>query len=417
MKQIVIDGGYPLKGTIHISGAKNSAVALLPASLLCSGVVTINNVPNISDNEAIKEILVYLGAKIEHKENSITIDSRMIENRVIPEVLAKKLRASYYFMGALLGRFSKSAMSFPGGCSIGARPIDLHLKGFEDLGSKVTSNGNQYLVEAEQLEGTDLYVKYSVGATVNLLLTCVLANGVTIIHEAAREPEITNVVELLQAMGAKIDGKGTDTLIINGVNSLHGANIKVIPDRIEAGTYIIAGALCGENLVIENIIPEHLESLIKKLQEMQVNIKVKENSILISKKDSELLPISIKTEVYPGFPTDLQQPMTTLLTITNGLSKIEETIYENRFKHVDYLNKMGASITIHNRSSIINAPTKLHGDNVVATDLRAGASLILAGLFADGITTITEVDHILRGYENIIDKLSNVGAKIKLEEI
>lgn len=417
MKQILIDGGHPLKGTIHISGAKNSAVALLPASLLCSGIVTIDNVPNISDIEAIKEILIYLGAKIEHRENSITIDSRMVENKIIPEVLAKKLRASYYFMGALLGRFSKSEMSFPGGCSIGARPIDLHLKGFEDLGSTVTSNGNQYLVEAKHLEGTDLHVKYSVGATVNLLLASVLATGITIIHEAAREPEITNVVELLQAMGAKIDGKGTDTLIINGVKSLHDANIKVIPDRIEAGTYIIAGALCGDNLVIENIIPEHLESLIKKLQEMQANIEVKEHSILISKKDSKLIPISIKTEVYPGFPTDLQQPMTTLLTTTNGISKMEETIYENRFKHVDYLNKMGASITIDNRSLIIDAPTSFHGDNVIATDLRAGASLILAGLLADGTTTITEVDHILRGYENIIDKLSSVGAKIKLEEI
>lgn len=417
MKQIVIAGGHPLKGTIHISGAKNSAVALLPASLLCSGIVTIDNVPNISDIEAIKEILIYLGAKIEHRENSITIDSRMVENKIIPEVLAKKLRASYYFMGALLGRFSKSEMSFPGGCSIGARPIDLHLKGFEDLGSTVTSNGNQYLVEAKHLEGTDLHVKYSVGATVNLLLASVLATGITIIHEAAREPEITNVVELLQAMGAKIDGKGTDTLIINGVKSLHDANIKVIPDRIEAGTYIIAGALCGDNLVIENIIPEHLESLIKKLQEMQANIEVKEHSILISKKDSKLIPISIKTEVYPGFPTDLQQPMTTLLTTTNGISKMEETIYENRFKHVDYLNKMGASITIDNRSLIIDAPTSFHGDNVIATDLRAGASLILAGLLADGTTTITEVDHILRGYENIIDKLSSVGAKIKLEEI
>ena len=416
MKQIIIEGGHPLHGKIVVSGAKNSAVALLPAAILCDGVVTIDNVPMISDIEAIKEILVYLGAKVECENDKITIDSRTIQNRVIPESLAKKLRASYYFMGALLGKFKKTEMSFPGGCSIGARPIDLHLKGFGDLGAKVSSNENQYLVQATKLIGTDLYVKHSVGATVNLLFSSVLADGITIIHDAAKEPEITNVVELLQNMGANISGKGTDTLVIHGVETLHGASISVIPDRIEAGTYIIAGALCGNQLEITNINPEHLNSLIDILQKMQADITILKDSVIMNHKET-LLPVNIKTEVYPGFPTDLQQPMTTLLTTVSGNSTLEETIYENRFKHVSYLNEMGASIKIEDRKLMITAPTKLNGKTVVATDLRAGASLILAGLSALGETTITEVEHILRGYENIIEKLENVGAKIKLEEI
>lgn len=416
MKKIKIEGGYPLHGKIVVSGAKNSAVALLPAAILCDGIVTIDNVPMISDIDAIKEILMYLGAKIECEKDKITIDSRNIQNRVIPESLAKKLRASYYFMGALLGKFQKTEMSFPGGCSIGARPIDLHLKGFEDLGATVSSNENQYLVEAPKLLGTDLYVKHSVGATVNLLLSSVFAEGITTIHDAAKEPEITNVVELLQNMGANIRGKGTATLIIEGVTKLHSASISVIPDRIEAGTYVIAGALCGNQLEITNIIPEHLNSLIEILQKMEADITILKNSIIVNKKEN-LLPANIKTEVYPGFPTDLQQPMTTLLTTVSGSSTLEETIYENRFKHVSYLNQMGASITIQDKKLIIIAPTELKGKEVVATDLRAGASLVLAGLLATGETTITEVEHILRGYENIIEKLTNVGAKIKLEEI
>lgn len=416
MKQIKIEGGHPLKGTISISGAKNSAVALLPAALLTNESVTIENVPNISDIEAIKEILEYLGANIKTDDHCITIDSKNIKNKIIPEYLAKKLRASYYFMGVLFGKYQDSEMSFPGGCSIGARPIDLHLKGFEDLGANIVSNQNQYHVKAETINGTDLYVKHSVGATINLLFASVFANGITTIHDAAKEPEITNVVELLQAMGANIEGKETDTLLIHGVKKLHGATIRIIPDRIEAGTYLIAGALCGDHLKIDHIIPKHLTALIDSLKKMKADIQVNEDSIVISKQN-HLLPIDIKTEVYPGFPTDLQQPMTTLLTTASGNSIIEETIYENRFKHVTYLNKMGANIKVQNRKLAINMTTKLHGETVVATDLRAGASLVLAGLLATGTTTITEVEHILRGYDSIIDKLCTVGAKIKLEEI
>lgn len=416
MKQIVVEGGNTLTGTITVSGAKNSAVALLPAALMTRERVTIHNVPNISDIAAIKEILTYLGADVICNGHSITIDGKNMENKIIPEQLAKKLRASYYFMGAMLGRFHECDMAFPGGCPIGARPINLHLEGFEKLGCNITSNENQYLVKAEDLIGTDLYVKQSVGATVNLLFAAVLAKGTTIIHEAAKEPEIGNVVELLLHMGADIEGIDTDTLIIHGVDELHGGVIDVIPDRIEAGTYMIAGALCGKDLEIRSLKPEHLTALLEVMHEMQVNIVTKENSVIIT-HNNDLAPVQIKTEVYPGFATDLQQPITPLLTMAKGFSSIEETIYENRFKHVPYLNDMGADIEVKNRMLAIIGPQKLHGAMVTATDLRAGASLILASLIADGTTVIEEVEHILRGYEQIVEKLTAVGAKIELREI
>lgn len=416
MKQIVVEGKNTLTGEIPISGAKNSAVALLPAALLTNEIVKITNVPEISDIYAIIDILNYLGAKVEFNNHIIEIDSKNITNKSIPEELANKLRASYYFMGSLLGKYNHAEMAFPGGCSIGARPIDLHLKGFEELGAEVDSFGNQYLVTAPKLIGKEVYVKHSVGATINLLFASVLSNGVTTINDAAREPEITNVVEMLQGMGANIKGKGTDTLVITGVENLSGTEISVIPDRIEAGTYIIAGALCGDRLKITNIRIDHMKALLETLKEMQVPFTESENSLIIS-KGQNLRPVHIKTEVYPGFPTDLQQPITTLLTTAKGNSKVEETIYENRFKHVPYLNEMGASITVEDRMLAIVAPTSLSGKEVVATDLRAGACLILASLIADGQTIIYEVNHILRGYENLIEKLSAVGAKIKLIEI
>lgn len=416
MKQIVVEGGKTLSGTITISGAKNSAVALLPAALMTKGIVTIHNVPNISDIMAIKEILTYLGAEVSSVGHSITIDGKNIQNKVIPEEFAKKLRASYYFMGAMLGRFHECDMAFPGGCPIGARPINLHLEGFEALGCEITARDNQYLAKAMKLIGTDLYVKHSVGATINLLFASILAEGTTVIHEAAKEPEIGHVVELLVNMGANIEGIHTDTLTIHGVTELHGGETNVIPDRIEAGTYMIAGALCGESLKIEALNPNHLTALLDVMQEMQVNIEVESNCVIITHSHN-LLPVNIKTEVYPGFATDLQQPITPLLTVANGLSSIEETIYENRFKHVAYLNNMGADIEVKNRMLAIIGPKKLHGCEVVATDLRAGASLVLASLIADGTTIINDVEHILRGYEGIVEKLTAVGAKIEIREI
>lgn len=417
MKQITIEGGNLLEGTIRISGAKNSAVALIPASLLSDGAVKIDNIPNISDIEALNEILEYLGANISRVGELMTIDSSNITNKPIPENISKKLRASYYFMGALLGKYKHVEMYFPGGCSIGSRPINLHLKGFEALGATVTEEGNKYTIDAEELRGGHIYLDCpSVGATVNIMLAAVRAKGKTIIENAAKEPEIVNVATFLNQMGARITGAGTSEIRITGVQSLKGGFTEVIPDRIEAGTYVIAGALMGNNLKIENIIPDHIEPLLLKLQEMGIPFTVDADSIVISRKDN-IKKVNVKTLGYPGFPTDLQQPLTTLLTYCKGKSILEETIYENRFQNVEYLNKMGANIEIHDKKIYINGPTVLHGEEVKATDLRAGACLILAGLVAEGKTVVKEVEHVLRGYENIIEKLTTVGAKLELKDV
>lgn len=414
MKKIIIDGGYPLTGTIKISGAKNSAVALVPASLLAEDKVTIDNIPDISDIEALNEILEYLGAEVTRKDNTMEINPSTIENKPIPENISKKLRASYYFMGALLGKNKKATMYFPGGCGIGARPIDLHLKGFEALGATVTSEENKYTIEAEELKGANIYLDIaSVGATINIMLAATKAIGTTIIENAAKEPEIVNIATFLNQMGAKITGAGTSKIIIKGVKKLHGCFTEVIPDRIEAGTYITIGALCGENLKIENIIPEHLEAFISKLEEIGADIKIGTDYAIITKKD-KYKPTKIKTAVYPGFPTDLQQPFTILLTQSTGTSRITETIWENRFMHIPYLVNMGADITVKNQTAAIIGPSKFKGKEIKATDLRAGAAMIAAGLIADGTTKISDIEHVLRGYENIIEKLTNVGAHISL---
>lgn len=417
MKQIIIEGGNKLSGTIKISGAKNSAVALIPASILADDVVKIDNVPNISDIDALNEILEFLGAEVTIKEGLMTIDPKSIENKEIPKEISSKLRASYYFMAALLGKYKQVEMYFPGGCKIGARPIDQTLKGFKALGAIIEENDNKFKITAEELIGGHVYLDMpSVGATINTMLVAVKAKGVTIIENAAKEPEIVNVATFLNNMGAKITGAGTSEIKITGVDSLKGCFTEVIPDRIETGTYIIAGALIGENLKIDNIIPEHVESLTLKLNEMGADITVGNNYAIVSKCDN-LKSVNLKTLGYPGFPTDLQQPITTLLTQCKGLSILEETIYENRFQNVPYLNQMGANIEIDGKKIKIKGSTKLEGKEVVATDLRAGACLVLAGLAAEGKTTITDIEHVLRGYENIIEKLTNVGAKISLEEI
>ena len=417
MKQIKITGGNTLSGEIKISGAKNSAVALVPASLLSDGIVKIDNIPNISDIDALNEILIYLGAKVDRKDSYMQIDSSNIVNREIPESISKKLRASYYFMSALLGKYKRVEMYFPGGCNIGSRPIDQTLKAFRALGAKVVENNNKYLITADELKGTKIYLDMpSVGATINTMLVAVKATGETIIENAAKEPEIVSVAIFLNNMGAKISGAGTSTIRITGVDKLNGSFTEVIPDRIEAGTYLIAGALVGENLTITNVIPKHIESLTTKLREMGFNLDIKIDSITISKKDN-LNPVNIKTLGYPGFPTDLQQPITPLLLRCNGVSTLEETIYENRFNNIEYLNKMGASIKIDGRKIYVEGVKELVGTTVEATDLRAGACMVIAALVANGETTITSVEHILRGYENIINKLSNVGAKIELTEI
>ena len=417
MKILEIEGQRELSGTIRISGAKNSCVALIPAAILSDDEVTICNVPEITDTDALCEILESLNVGVKRASESVLINAEKMQNTEIKEEFSKKLRASYYFMGALLGKYKKAVMYFPGGCSIGARPINLHLKGFEALGAKVTNENNKYIVEAEELKGANIYLDFaSVGATINIMLAAVKAKGLTIIDNAAKEPEIVNVATFLNNMGAKITGAGTSTIKIEGVEKLHGCFHEVIPDRIEAGTYIIIGALCGNRLKIDNIIPEHVDSLLSKLQEIGVDLEIGSDYVIVSKEEITK-PTNIKTSVYPGFPTDLQQPFTVLLTQCSGKSKVEETIWENRFMHIAYLNQLGADITIKNQTATIIGPTNLKGTSVVATDLRAGAAMVAAALIAEGKTTITNVEHILRGYENIVSKLKDVGAKIESKEI
>ena len=417
MKIMEINGGKERNGTIRVSGAKNASVAIIPAAILSDEEVTICNVPEITDTDALCDILDELNVKVSRASGSLVIDPKDMINGEIKEEYSKKLRASYYFMGALLGKYKKVSMFFPGGCSIGARPIDLHLKGFEALGANVTKNKNKYTVQAEELKGANIYLDIaSVGATINIMLAAVKAKGRTVIDNAAKEPEIVNVATFLNNMGAHIVGAGTSTIKIDGEEHLHKCFHEIIPDRIEAGTYIIIGALCGNPIKVDNLIPDHIDSLLSKLEEIGINLEIGRDYVLVSKQD-KLKPTTIKTAVYPGFPTDLQQPFTVLLTQAKGTSKVVETIWENRFMHVPYLNDLGANITIKNQTAVIEGKTELKGTDVVATDLRAGAAMVAAALTAEGKTTISDVEHILRGYEQIIEKLNGVGASIKLKDI
>lgn len=416
MKVLEINGGKTLEGTIRISGAKNAAVALIPAALLADTTSTICNVPDITDTDALAEILKYLGAKVNRASESIVIDPTTIENKEIPKELSTKLRASYYFMAALLGKYKYVEMYFPGGCNIGARPIDQTLKSFRALGATVEEKDNRYKIYADELKGAHIYLDMpSVGATINALLASVKATGETIIENAAKEPEVVNLAVFLNGMGASITGAGTSEIRIQGVEKLEGCYTEVIPDRIEAGTYVILGALTGNKLKVDNIIPEHIEMLTLKMKEMGVNMEIGSDYIITSKTDN-LKPITVKTQGYPGFATDLQQPLTALLTQGNGTSVLEETIYENRFQNVPYLNQMGANIEIDNRKINVTGKSELVGSEVTATDLRAGACLILAALAAKGTTKVKDVEHVLRGYENIVQKLTDVGALITLKD-
>lgn len=413
---IKIKGGNKLNGKVQISGAKNSAVALIPASLMANDVVTLDGLPDISDVKTLMSLLGDLNIKTDLGGDQLVVDSSDAVNLPLPNNKVQSLRASYYMMGAMLGRFKKCVIGLPGGCPLGPRPIDQHIKGFEALGAKVTNEqGAMYLI-AEELVGAKIFMDVvSVGATINIMLAASLAKGKTVIENAAKEPEIVDVATLLNNMGAKIRGAGTDTLKIEGVESLHGTKHAIIPDRIEAGTYMCAAAAMGEEVYIENIIPLHLEPLIAKLKEMGTEIELGEDSILIKGKD-EYKPVDIQTSVYPGFATDLQQPFTPLLLKANGQSKITETIYPARFKHVDELIRMGAKVSLENGTAIYY-PSKLTGASVAASDLRAGASLLIAGLISDGVTTVYNVNHIHRGYSGIVDKLKALGADIWTETV
>lgn len=422
MEKLLIEGGHPLKGTVQISGAKNSAVALIPAAILAESPVTIDQLPDISDVRILCELLKEIGGDASFANNTLTVDPSKMVPMPLPNGRVKKMRASYYLMGAMLGRFKRAVIGLPGGCNLGPRPIDQHIKGFEALGAKVTNEKGAIYLRADELKGARIYLDVvSVGATINIMLAAVRATGRTIIENAAKEPEIIDVATLLSSMGAKIKGAGTDVIRIDGVNELHGCRHSIIPDRIETGTYMILSAAIGEHVVIDNVIPQHVESLTAKLREMGVKIETRDDRMTISEglftKGFELKKADVKTLVYPGFPTDLQQPMTTLLTQATGTSIVTDTIYNARFKHVDELRRMGAEIKVEGSSSIITGPTKLQAAKVKASDLRAGAALVIAGLISDGITEVTGLEHIDRGYSNFVEKLSHLGANVWREKI
>ena len=418
MKKIVIKGNRPLAGEVTISGAKNSAVALIPAAILADSPVILEGVPDIQDVHSLIEILEIMGATVHFSNNILEIDPREVVSIPMPHGKINSLRASYYFMGTLLGKFGEAVVGLPGGCYLGPRPNDLHVKGFEALGAEVTNeHGAMYLrTENKGLRGNRIFMDVvSVGATINVMLAAVKAKGQTVIENAAREPEIIDVATLLNNMGAKVRGAGTDVIRIEGVETLHGCRHFMIPDRIEAGTYLALAAAVGNGIKVKNVIFEHLESFIAKLQEIGVHMKISEDEIEVY-PSKELKPANIMTYPYPGFATDLQQPLTALLLMTTGTSEIIDTIYAKRVNHVPELARMGADITVEGHMIIVNGPNKLHGTEVVASDLRAGACLVIAGLLAEGTTTIYNVDYILRGYDHIIEKLTALGASIEMIE-
>lgn len=414
MKKLVIEGKRSLKGEVHISGAKNSVVALIPASILTRGKCVIKNVPDISDVRTLISMMKELGSKITFDKEILTIDNSEVKPKRINEEYASKIRASYYFMGSLLGRYHHAEMSFPGGCVIGSRPIDFHINSFKKMGAHIEEKLDGFVMDVDVFKGIDIFFDFpSVGATINVMIASVLAKGTTRIVNAAREPEIENVADFLNSMGAHIEGAGGGTITIEGVEELGDGEVEVIPDRIEAGTYLIIGSLLGTDFKVTGVVEEHLISLISKLKDAGVPVKVTGKTIRVS-RPKHLKPVNIKTTVYPGFPTDLGQPMSTFLTQCEGMSLFEETIYENRLRHIPHLNNMGADIKAFDKSAIINGKTDLVGRKVKATDLRAGASMLVAGMIADGTTIIYNIEHLLRGYERIVSKLNNVGANIEL---
>ncbi|WP_404348287.1 UDP-N-acetylglucosamine 1-carboxyvinyltransferase [Sutcliffiella horikoshii] len=419
MEKLKILGGNKLNGTVRVSGAKNSAVALIPATILADSPVTIEGLPQISDVEILSSLLEEIGGSVSLEGEDLTVDPSKMIAMPLPSGKVKKLRASYYLMGAMLGRFKKAVVGLPGGCHLGPRPIDQHIKGFEALGAEVTNEQGAIYLRAEELRGARIYLDVvSVGATINIMLAAVKAKGRTIIENAAKEPEIIDVATLLSSMGAKIKGAGTDVIRIDGVESLHGCKHTIIPDRIEAGTYMIMAAATGGEMIIDNVIPTHLEPLIAKLREMGVRIDINndQDQVLVVPGE-KLKAVDVKTLVHPGFPTDLQQPMTTLLTKAEGTSIVTDTIYSARFKHVDELRRMNGQIKVEGRSAIINGPVQLQGAKVRASDLRAGAALVIAGLLADGLTEVTGLEHIDRGYSHLEEKLEGLGATIWREKL
>jgi len=412
MEKLMIRGGKPLHGTVTISGAKNSAIALLPATLLADSEVILDNLPNISDVAIYVDILRELGASVVRHKDEIRINPIDAKSFPMPNGNVKKLRASYYLMGALLGKFKEATIGLPGGCNFEPRPIDQHIKGFEALGAVVTNEQGALHIKAEKLKGAKIYLDVaSVGATINIMLAASRAEGTTTIENAAKEPEIVDVATLLNAMGAKIKGAGTETIRIEGVNKMNGCRHSVISDRIQAGTYMIMAAATRGNVLIDNVIPKHLEALTAKLTEMGVEVIEYDESIRIIGKH-QYAPVDVKALVYPGFPTDLQSPMTSLLTCTTGTSLLSDYVYGTRFKHVPELTLMGANIRVEGRTAVIKGGP-LTAAKVKAADLRAGAALVVAALTVfNGVTEITNVEYIDRGYDRLVENLSLLGADI-----
>ena len=419
MRKIIINGGKKLQGEVTVSGAKNSVVALIPAIILSDGVVTLDGVPAISDVDNLIEIIEVMGGSVKRDGETLEIDPRGVKDMPMPFGKINSLRASYYFYGSLLGRYGQATVGLPGGCDLGPRPIDLHLKAFEAMGSSISYEDESMRIATDagqRIKCAHIYMDtVSVGATINTMLAAAKADGRTVIENAAREPEIIDVATLLNNMGARVRGAGTEVITIDGVESLHGTRHQVIPDRIEAGSYIAMAAAIGKGIKVKNVLYEHLESFIAKLEAMGVRMTVEEDAIFVEEQ-GDLKPIDIKTSPYPGFATDLQQPMTPLLLKASGRGKIIDTIYEKRVNHVPELARMGADIQVLGGQIVYNGPTQLSGAPVKASDLRAGAALVTAGLMAEGQTEITNIEFILRGYSNIIEKLSDLGADIRLIE-
>ena len=416
MDKLIINGGQKLHGEVEISGAKNAAVAILPAAIMVAhGISEIENIPDIDDVHCLERIIESIGGKIVKNGTTYSIDCTGELKVVADTEDVRKMRASYYLVGALLGRYKSAKVELPGGCAIGVRPMDQHIKGFEALGAKVTMDHGSITAKADRLIGTNIFFDVvSVGATINVMLAATLAEGQTILENVAREPHVVDVANFLNTMGADIKGAGTDVIRINGVKELNGCTYSVIPDQIEAGTYMIAAAACGGEVTIKNIIPKHMESISAKLEEMGVIIKEYDDSLVVISDPKNLKSCNVKTSPYPGFPTDVQQPMSVLMSIAKGRSIINESIWESRFKHMDELKKMGASVLVEGRTAIIEGIDKLSGANVRATDLRAGAAMVIAGLIAEGKTEISDVEHIYRGYPNIVQKFEALGANISV---
>ncbi|MBE7047973.1 MAG: UDP-N-acetylglucosamine 1-carboxyvinyltransferase [Ruminococcaceae bacterium] len=414
MEKIVVKGGKPLYGEVSISGAKNAVVAIIPAAILVDGVCIVENVPNIKDVQVIVTILEHMGAEVAFLDAyTLRIDCRGIQKQTEPDAMMRKMRASYYLLGALLGRFHEAKVTMPGGCNFGVRPIDQHIKGFEALGAEVRQDSDVIVASAEKLLGGNVYLDtVSVGATINIMLAAVLAEGTTTIENVAKEPHIVDLANFLNAMGANVKGAGTDVIKVKGVKKLSGGIYSIIPDQIEAGTFMVAAAATGGNVLVKNIIPKHMESISAKLIETGAKVTEYDDSIRVEGV-STYEGVQIKTQPYPGFPTDMQPQIVALLSVAKGTSLVTEGVWDNRFQYVSELHRMGANIRVDGKTAFVTGVDHLEGAPVRATDLRGGAGVVIAGLMAQGITEITELEHIDRGYENLVEKFQALGADIQ----